>query len=169
MGYRDDKEIASLIRRIQKDLQHSKKVQTKSLEELVAELIERYRLNAMARKFEGKTWLQIHSPSRRNPAVGLYISADGSSFLDLDFAGKPTIMAFAEACSTIGEARLRRICERAGKQPPPRIGRVGEDLLAAFRQFEKEDGAAQPTSAQRSRGTRRRGNFRKKTKRSRIQ
>lgn len=135
-----NKEIASLIKKVQREIQQeaTKKKSLTLLEQIVEDLGV-YRAKAPHRRFKDVLWIQMKSTSRTNPAVGIYVSVKGAEILHLDEEGKPYIYSAQQAAEKFGEKKLRRWSEDAQKFPARAFGRQhGEELLAAWRRFEAD-------------------------------
>lgn len=135
MAPRKNDEVTRLVKKIQNEVRTSRG-QTLPLDAQLRADLARYQARSAIRKYSGSNWVQMTSPLRNNPAVGLYIQPDAQRFLEITNAGVPHLMDFAAAVQRHGESSLRRWSSQAVQHPPVRHVRIGEDVLSAFRSFQ---------------------------------
>lgn len=127
-------DIQSLIKRVQKEVQGKEKG-VLPLEVQLLQDLTKYRSETSRRRHDEKNWIQMTAPVTENPAVGLYINPVATKFLYLNEQGVAHVFSREEAMEKYGERALRTMSKRAVRQPPPKRGQPGEDLLKAYRAF----------------------------------
>lgn len=125
--------IDALIRRTQRQARHRRP--DRSLAAVIEATFEEIHTQTARRRLDGDLYYQLTNEDAENPAVGLYIRADRTRFLQLTPNGIPTVQDVDAFVANRGEKSLRSRLRRARKAPPKPAGAQGADVLDTYRRF----------------------------------